>query len=109
LTIWVPSTCDCKLEYNDRVNWVKTWNKCRLHNSLDGQALLDTVMAQCRRFSYAFPNPQTDEQINLISNARGVNKMRIRTENLDNFDEHLPFEQPLSFFQNLRRLLRLNP
>jgi len=109
LTTWKPDTCDCKITYNNRINWVSTENKCRLHKSLNGQNLLDTVMAQNRRFNLAFSINPTDNQLEIISISRQVNKLRIRTENLSNFDEHLPFEEPLTFFQNLRRLLRLNP
>jgi len=109
LTTWTCDTCDCVITYNNRINWVSTENKCRLHNSFNGQALLNEVMAQNRRFNTAFSINPTDNQKEIISISRQVNKLRIRTENLNNFDEHLPFEQPLTFFQNLRRLLRLNP
>jgi len=107
---WRPLTCDCHLEVNDRWNWVSTVKKCRLHNSLNGQALLNEVLAQCRRFSLAFGTTLTDSRKELITTAESVNKLRIRHDaDLSNFDEHLPFEQPLTFFQNLRRVLRLNP
>jgi len=108
LTIWSPDTCDCKIEYNRNTNWVKTFKKCRLHKRFDGQLLLDNVLEQNRRFNLAFGSIDlTEDQQKLIRTARDVNKLRIRVENLDNFDEHLPFEQPLTFFQNLRRVLRL--
>jgi len=106
-TFWTPSTCDCTIGYNDNVNWVSTVKKCRLHNRFNGQLLLDTVMAQNRRFNYGFPNPQTEAQVQLIQEASGVNKLRIRLDaDLSNFDEHLPFEKTLSFFQNLKKILR---
>jgi len=109
-TTWTPTTCDCKLEFNRNTNWVSTIRKCKLHKRLDGQLLLEAVLAQNRRFNNAFsPNNPTLEQSGLIGLAQRVNRLRIRTENLDNFVELLPSQQPLSFFQNLRRLLRLNP
>jgi len=116
LTIWNPDTCDCRIEFNKRVNWIKTHNKCRLHKSLNGQNLLNEVLAQNRRFNTSIiipditdgiePSPIIRENLNRVKTARTVNKLRIRTENLDNFDEHLPIEQTLTFFQNLKRILR---
>jgi len=109
MTIYSPDTCDCKVEFNDNINWIKTHNVCRLHNGQRGQTLLDSVLAQNRRFNLAFGRSISNPQRELIDAAKGVNRLRIRKEDLTNFDEHLPSEQPLSFFQNLRRLLRLNP
>jgi len=109
VTKWRPDTCDCEIEYNKNVNWISTIKKCRLHVRLNGQALLNAVTAQNRRFNLAFSIAPTNPQLEIIYVAKSVNRLRIRTENLDNFDEHLPFEQPLTFFQNLRRVLRLNP
>jgi len=112
--IWKPDTCDCIIEFNNRGNWIATKQNCKLHHSLRGQNLLNTVIGQNRRFNYAFGIGVeiTENQSQIIGISRNVNKLRIRSEpTIDNpnFDEHLPFEQPLSFFQNLRRLLRLNP
>jgi len=119
MTIWSPDTCDCKIEYNFRGNWIKSIKKCRLHKLLNGQNHLDTVKAQNQRFNQSitlrvFPDGVTPDAITLenikrIDESRHVNKLRIRSENLNNFDEHLPHEQTLTFFQNLKRVLRLNP
>jgi len=108
MTLWRPDTCDCIIEFNQNVQWIKTVKICRLHKTLRGQNLLDTVLAQNKRFNSAFgvgvifTKPQED----LIINSKVVNKLRIRVENLDNFDEHLAFEKSLTFFQNLKRILR---
>jgi len=110
MTIWTADTCDCRIEYNDQINWIKSYDNCRLHSSLRGQMHLDTVLAQNRRFNLAFPEPKTEEQDDLIRLSKRVNLLRIRiepTKNNPNFDEELPQEQTLTFFQNLRRVLRL--
>jgi len=107
-TTWTPDTCDCKIEYNPNGNWVNSKDNCRLHKRLNGQIHLDTVRAQNKRFNNAIQNPNIleEEEIRL---TKEVNKLRIRVEDLTNFHEHLPKEHPLTFIQNLRRLLRLNP
>lgn len=110
MPFWSPDTCNCKIEVNNNFNWISTVRTCRLHRTLRGQNLLDTVLAQNRRFNHAFGLDPTDEQFDIMKLSKRVNDLRIKTEpDLRNFDEHLPFEQPLTFFQNLRRVLRLNP
>lgn len=109
MTIWKVDTCDCIIEYNARLIWIRTIQKCRLHKKLDGQNLLDTVMAQNRRFNLALgTTPDEIEQEDIIL-SRQVNKLRIRKENLDNFHEHLAEHHTRTFLENLKRLLRLNP
>jgi len=108
--IWSPDTCDCKLEINNEWNWISTIQGCRLHHGLKGQNLVDTVMAQNRRFNQAFGLELTENQKEIISTAKELNKLRIQnepTKTNPNFDEHLPYEKPLTFFQNLRKKLRL--
>ena len=110
MTIWSPDTCDCIIEFNKRINFIKSWNNCRLHSNLRQQDHLNTILAQNKRFNLAFGNITTDDQIELISLSKRVNVLRIRTEpqkNNPNFDEELPIEQPLSFFQNMRKVLRI--
>jgi len=110
MTRWRPDTCDCIIEFNKRINWTKSIQNCRLHDNIRGQNHLDTVIAQNRRFNTAFPDPQTENQEQITQISRQVNKLRIQlepTRNNPNFDEHLPFEQPLTWFQNLRRVLRI--
>jgi len=110
LTIWQPDTCDCKIEFNRNVNWIKSYNNCRLHSNLRGQTHLDIVIAQNQRFNLALGIIQTDEQIELTVLSKRVNLLRIKTEptkNNPNFDEELPTEQTLTWFQNLRRVLRI--
>jgi len=108
-TVWHCDSCDCIIEYTDRVFWVKSIKKCRLHKNFNGQNHLDQVMAQNQRFNYSIPNP-TEAESEEIAVSREVNKRRIRLENLDNFHEHLPEHHDLTFFENLKRILRrLNP
>jgi len=107
---WKPDTCDCDLEYDDLINWVKTNKKCRLHKRLDGQNLLNQVMGMNQRFNLALGRDPSDIENEEITISKEINLKRIRTENLDNFHEHLPEHHDLTFFENLKRLLgRLNP
>jgi len=105
--IWSPDSCDCKLEYNSKINWVSTIQKCRLHKSLDGQNLLDTVMAQNRRFNLSHGSEPTEEELTDIATSKEINRERIKRENLDNYHEHLPEHHIPTFFENLRRVLRI--
>jgi len=109
--IWNPDTCDCRIKLTNSYRWIETLKVCRLHKFLKNQTLLDEVMAQNRRFNSAFGSIDlSTEQRDLVVTAKKVNQLRIRTESLDNFDEHLPTEQTLTFFQNLKKILRgLNP
>jgi len=107
MTTWIPDTCDCRIVYNERIKWVETLEQCRLHKSLNGQNLLDIILAQNRRFNLSLGIDITDIQSEKIVLSKHVNKLRIRVENLVNFDEHLPHEESLTFFQNLRRILRI--
>jgi len=110
-TQWFSDTCDCIIQYNSRVSWIKTIKKCRLHKNLNGQNLLDSAMAMNKRFNFALGidiiADNEDYQKLIISKL--VNKKRIRTENLDNFHEHLPDHHTRTFLENLRNFLRLNP
>lgn len=106
MTIWSPDTCDCKIEYNSRINWVSTIQKCRLHKSLDGQNLLDSVLAQNRRFNLSHGSEPTKEEFEDISTSKHINKERIRRENLDNFHEHVPEHHDLTFFERQKEILR---
>jgi len=102
LTLWYPDTCDCFLEFNGNENWIQTWKKCRLHERLKGQALLDTVMAQNRRFNYALGNkPFTKNESKIMFDAKSQNKLRIQREDLSNFQEDLPHEN------FIRRIFRI--
>jgi len=103
-------SCDCIISYNTQVNWVQTFKKCRLHKRFDGQLLLQTALDMSHRFERSLGTNTTEEEDQEILLSMEVNRRRIRTENLDNFHEHLPEHHPLSFFQNLKRILRsLNP
>jgi len=108
--VWRPDTCDCILQINNNYRWVDTKKVCRLHQNLKGQFLVDTVLAQNQRFNLALGRDLNDVQGEEIEISKEVNKRRIRTENLDNFHEHLPEHHDLTFFENMKRILgRLNP
>lgn len=89
---------------------MNTITVCKLHKKLKGQNLLETILAQNRRFNLSLGTSLTEKQAEIINIAKNVNRLRIRTENLTNFDEELPHEiteEPLTFFQNFRRILRI--
>jgi len=110
LTTWRSDTCDCIIEFNANLNWIKTLQKCRLHKSLDGQILLVSALAMNQRFNLSLGRTPTNAELEDIVISKEVNKARIRKENLDNFHEHLPEHHDLTFFENLKRLLgRLAP
>jgi len=106
MTSWKPDTCDCILEFNGNIRWIRTIKKCRLHNKIDGQILLDTVSSQNRRFNSVFGKTLTDAEQELIIESKEINKLRIRKESLVNYHEHLADHHDLSFLENLKRLLR---
>jgi len=110
-TQWSSDTCDCIIQYNGRVQWIKSVKHCRLHKNLNGQNHLDTAMAMNKRFNFALGidyNADNQDYQDLII-SKEINKRRIRTENLDNFHEHLPDHHTPTFLENLRNFLRLNP
>jgi len=107
MTIWTPDTCDCKIEYNKKIHHVKTHAKCKLHQPLNNQTLLDAVIAQNQRFNLAHGINPTETEKEDLSISKQVNKLRIRKENLDNFHEHLPEHHTPTFLENLRRRLRI--
>jgi len=107
-TEWQSDTCDCIISFNQRGNWISTKQKCRLHKLLNGQNLLNEALAMNRRFNLSITSPTLDEEEDIIT-SRTVNKLRIRSENLDNFHEHLPSHHTRTFLENLRNFLRLNP
>ncbi len=104
-------SCDCIIDFNSNVNWVNSFKNCR-HHIRSGQAHLDEVLAQNKRFNSAFGNIElSDNQKEIIITAKELNKLRIRVEPRIGFDEHLPFEIPvepvLSWIARLRARLRL--
>jgi len=74
-----------------------------LHKELNGQPLLDTVIAQNQRFNRSYINPN-ERQREVISKSKERNIQRINNEDLTNFDEDLPHEP---FFSALRSRLGL--
>jgi len=106
-TIWRPDTCDCIIEYNKNIRWIRTIKACRLHENLRGQTHLDQVLGQNQRFNLSHgSNPNETEREDLTT-SKEINKERIKKENLDNFHEHLPEHHSRLSLRNLRRVLRI--
>jgi len=103
---WGSDCCDCIIDYNNKIIWVNTVRKCRLHKLLIGQNLLNTVIAQSQRFNLSHGRNPTELERDEIVISREVNKRRIRAENLDNYHEHLPQHHDPTFFENLKKILR---
>jgi len=104
MTIWRPDTCDCKIEYDDNFQHLKTYLKCRLHQPFKNQDLLNEVISYNQSFNLAFGRDElTDKQQEIISLAKRVTKQKIRH---DDFTEQPP--TPATLLQRLRNFLRLN-
>jgi len=105
MTIWKPDTCDCKIEYNKRINHIKTYTKCRLHQPLENQDLLNEVISYNQSFNLAFGRDElTDEQLKVLSLAKRVTKLKIRQ---GDFSEQPPVIITPSLIARLRSFLRL--
>jgi len=101
LTIWKPDTCECYIEYNGNFNWVQTYQKCRLHQRLKGQNLLDQIFAQNKRFNSQFGRNPTNRQNDIVISSKAQNRLRIQREDLSNFQEDLPHQN------FIRRIFRI--
>jgi len=100
MTIWTPDTCDCRIEYDDNFQHVKTHLKCRLHKPLKRQRLLDEVTAYNRSFNRAFGDNPNEDQQTLTALAKRVTKLKIR---LGDFTGELPTEGTLTKLKNFLR------
>jgi len=104
LTIWKPDTCDCKIEYNADLNHIKTFVKCRLHQPLKNQDLLNAVIAYNQSFNLAFGAGElSKEEETIISLSKSVTKMKIRQ---GDFSELPPIIANESIITRLRNFLR---
>ena len=45
--------CGCRIKHDGK-NWQETINKCKLHDVLDGQALLDAVITHERSINWKY-------------------------------------------------------
>jgi len=104
---WISDCCECHFKVTNTFQWIKSLHNCRLHKALKGQSHLDAVMAQNRRFNLSLGRDLNETQVLKIDEAKEVNVLRIKKEDLTDFDEHLPHEFPtITFFQNLKKILR---
>ena len=72
---WNPDTCDCIVEQNPPWTWVGTVKKCKLHQHLDGQALMDEIKSHRLPFNDkpqdSIPKAFLDEASNAEVGVRG--------------------------------------
>ena len=82
MTIWKPDTCDCRLEYDDNVNFVKSYKKCKLHIVIpDGQGLLNAILAHNQGFNKRLNwvnGKVLDSEMEQNSLEKALEKQRIR-------------------------------
>jgi len=106
LTIWKPDSCDCVLEFNEKIKWIESHNNCRLHQSLKGQNHLDSVIAQNQRFNLSLGNQKlNEEEERILFLSKNINKLKIRT---GDFSENIPdkiIEMKTTFWENIRSRL----
>lgn len=54
---WSPDTCDCVFECHineaGNLDWTQTYNTCASHSALEGQNLLNEVIAENRQKNLA--------------------------------------------------------
>ena len=43
MTIWKPLTCEGIVQYDENIQWVKTYKICKLHEKFSGQKLLEEI------------------------------------------------------------------
>jgi len=99
--IWVPDTCDCKIEFDDNTQHIRTYLKCRLHKPLKRQTLLDEVIAYNQSFNLSFGDEPDEDQQELIILSKRVTKLKIR---LGDFTGELPTQGSLTKLKNFLRL-----
>ena len=104
-TRWIVDSCDCIIEFNKNVNWVKSVNNCRLHKNLKGQRHLDTVIAQNKRFNLSMGDIPNEQEIRIMSLSKEINKRKIRIKDFTEDIPDKPEEMVLSFWENIRSRL----
>ena len=45
---WKPDTCNCIIYFDNKIKFISYDKKCEIHNSLEGQELLDEIMKHNR-------------------------------------------------------------
>lgn len=105
ITIWSPDTCDCKIEYNKQIHHIRTYAKCRLHQPLNNQTLLDAVISYNQSFNLAFGRDElTEEEQKVITLSKALTKQMIRR---GDFSQKPPVISTPSRIERLRNLLRI--
>ena len=49
--IWYPDTCQCVIEFDSVVGFIRAYKKCKLHMNLNGKELFDAVVAHNSQFN----------------------------------------------------------
>ena len=62
--VWEPDTCDCKIALDDTNYTFVSWERrCKLHEAVDAQAMLDAVMTHNRTYSSRITDTSTEADI----------------------------------------------
>jgi len=84
MTVWQPDTCDCIIEFDNRIRWVSSIDKCRLHQNTIGANHLTAVLAHNRSFKLSFDynedtaTPQNRLDLELNQELKQAERERIR-------------------------------
>jgi len=80
LTIWKPDTCDCIIEYDSNVNFIKTRKRCNepSHINASGASHLSVLQAHNRAFNLKHGKTPTIQQEEEMSQDKANEKARIR-------------------------------
>jgi len=78
MTTWAPDSCDCILEFDNNIKWIKSDFKCNLHNNLRGQKHLDAVITHNQSFNLRFGRIVTEDNEKLIIQDKKAERLRIR-------------------------------
>jgi len=106
MTVWRPDTCDCVIEYNENINWIKSHEFCKLHKSKRGQNHLNQVIAQNQRFNLAFGRGDLlEEERKILILSKRVNKLKIRSGDFTEDIPERPIEMTIGFWENIRSRL----
>lgn len=83
-TIWKSDSCDCILEYDDNINFIKAHSVCKLHIIYKDQQLLDNALSHNQSINIAFKVAKQKEvydnlELKELTDIKKAEKTRIRS------------------------------